>query len=237
MSWTSAAAGLALGLARLTRVKVTALTQSKDHAVFATRRIDEAGLGDQVTVAVMDYRDVQQQYDRIVSVGMFEHAGVPSYRAFLDTIAGLLTENGMALLHAVGRSNGPGMTGAWTRRYNFPGACAPALSEVLPWAEKAGLRVTDIELLRLHCAETLRHWRERFLANIDYVHSVHDERFCRMWEFFLAASEMEFRYGNLMVFEMQLAKRINAVPLSRDYVITAESAMRAVNALPVHMAP
>jgi cyclopropane-fatty-acyl-phospholipid synthase len=229
--------GLAISLARLTGVHVTGITLSKEQAAFATRRIDKAGLRDQVTVAVMDYRDVQSQYDRIVSVGMFEHVGVPYYRAFFDTIKRLLTENGVALLHAIGRTDGPGMTDAWTRKYIFAGGYVPALSEVLPRVEEAGLWVTDIELLGLHYAGTLRLWRERFLTNIEHVRSVYDERFCRMWEFFLAGSEMAFRYDNLMVFQMQLAKRIDAVPLTRDYVIAAQSAMRTVNTLPVRMVP
>ncbi len=229
--------GLAISLARLTGVHVTGITLSKEQAAFATRRIDRAGLRDQVTVAVMDYRDVQRQYDRVVSVGMFEHVGVPYYQAFFDTTKRLLTEDGVALLHAIGRTDGPGVTDAWTRKYIFPGGYVPALSEVLPRVEKAGLWVTDIELLRLHYAETLRLWRERFLANIEHVRSVYDERFCRMWEFFLAGSEIGFRYDNLMVFQMQLAKRIDAVPLTRDYVIAAESAMRTVAMLPVRMVP
>lgn len=229
--------GLAISLARLTGVHVTGITLSKEQAAFASRRAEKAGLRDWVTIAVMDYREVQRRYDRIVSVGMFEHVGVPYYRAFFHTMVRLLTDDGVALLHAIGRTDGPGMTGAWTRKYIFPGGYVPALSEVLPHVERVGLWVTDIELLRLHYAETLRHWRERFLANVEHVRSAYDDRFCRMWEFFLASSEMGFRYGNLMVFQMQLAKRVGAVPLSRDYITTVESAMRTVNALPVQIAP
>lgn len=225
--------GLAISLARLTGVHVTGITLSKEQAAFAARRVEKAGLHDQVTIATMDYRAVGRKYDRIVSVGMFEHVGTAYYRTFFEKVAHLLTEDGVALLHSIGRTDGPGMTGAWTRKYIFPGGYVPALSEVLPRVEQAGLWVTDIELLRLHYAETLRHWRERFLQNIDQVRSAYDERFCRMWEFFLASSEMGFRYGNLVVFQMQLAKRIDAVPLTRDYTLSAESTLRSVNMLPV----
>jgi cyclopropane-fatty-acyl-phospholipid synthase len=225
--------GLAIGLAKLTGAHVTGITLSKEQAAVAARRVEKAGLCDQVTVAVMDYRDVERTYDRIVSVGMFEHVGTAYYRTFFDKVAHLLADDGVALLHSIGRTDGPGMTGAWTRKYIFPGGYVPALSEVLPRVEQAGLWVTDIELLRLHYAETLRHWRERFLRNIDHVRSAYDERFCRMWEFFLAGSEMGFRYGNLMVFQMQLARRVDAVPVTRDYVPSVESALRAVHMLPV----
>jgi cyclopropane-fatty-acyl-phospholipid synthase len=227
--------GLAVSLARLTGACVTGITLSKEQASFAARRVEKAGLRDQVTIAVLDYREVEHKYDRVVSVGMFEHVGVPYYRAFFDTIAHLLTDDGVALLHSIGRTNGPGMTGAWTRKYIFPGGCVPALSEVLPRVEQAGLWITDIELLRLHYAETLRRWRERFLENAEHVRKEYDERFCRMWEFFLASSEMGFRYDNLMVFQMQLAKRVDAVPLTRDYIPAAEAAMRAVRELPVRL--
>ena len=228
--------GLALSLAKLTGAHVTGITLSNEQAAFATRRVEKAGLRDQVTIAVMDYREVRRTYDRIVSVGMFEHVGVPYYREFFATMARLLADDGVALLHSIGRANGPGMTGAWTRKYIFPGGYVPALSEVLPMVERAALWITDVELLRLHYAETLRHWRERFLRNTEHVLKAYDGRFCRMWEFFLAGSEMGFRYDNLVVFQMQLAKRVDAVPLSRDYISAAEAAMRAVNALPIRMA-
>jgi len=228
--------GLAIGLARLTGACVTGITLSKEQANYAIRRVEKAGLKGQVTIAVMDYREVRHQYDRIVSVGMFEHVGVPYYSAFFEAITRLLLEDGVALLHSIGRMNGPGMTGAWTRKYIFPGGYVPALSEVLPRVERAGLLITDIELLRLHYAETLRQWRERFLRNAGPVRVSHGDRFCRMWEFFLATSEAGFRYADLMVFQMQLAKRVDAVPLTRDYVLASEAAMRAVGDLPVRFA-
>jgi len=227
--------GLALGLARLTGAHVTGITLSQEQATIAERRVHDAGLQDRVRIEVKDYRDVGGQYDRIVSVGMFEHVGVPQYQTFFDRLVRLLSEDGVALVHSIAHMDGPGMTGAWTRKYIFPGGYVPALSEVLPRVEQAGLWVTDIEVLRLHYAETLRHWRERFLRHASLIHEVYDERFCRMWEFFLATSEMGFRYDKLMVFQMQLARRVDAVPLTRDYLFAAEAAIRAVTALPVRV--
>jgi cyclopropane-fatty-acyl-phospholipid synthase len=222
--------GLALALAKFTGADVTGITLSQEQAAIAERRVSDAGLQDQVRIEVKDYRDVEGRYDRIVSVGMFEHVGVPYYQAFFDRLGELLTAEGVALLHAIGRMEGPGMTGAWTRKYIFPGGYVPALSEVLPRVELAGLWVTDIEILRLHYAETLRHWRERFLQHAPLIREVYDERFCRMWEFFLATSEMGFRYDKLMVFQMQLARRIDTVPLTRDYQFASEAALRAATA-------
>ncbi len=218
---------LAIGLARLTGAQVTGITLSQEQAAVARHRVDQAGLQDRVRIAVQDYREVQGRFDRIVSVGMFEHVGVPQYRRFFDQVSALLAEDGVALLHSIGRRDGPGATGTWLRKYIFPGGYSPALSEVLPVVEQAGLWVTDIELLRLHYAETLRHWRERFLQNRTLIRNIYDERFCRMWEFFLASSEMAFRYDNLLVFQMQMAKRVDAVPLTRDYQAAAEAHLHA----------
>jgi cyclopropane-fatty-acyl-phospholipid synthase len=223
--------GLALSLARLTGADVTGITLSQEQAAIARHRVEEAGLQDRVRIEVKDYREVEGRFDRIVSVGMFEHVGVPHYRTFFDTVTRLLAADGIALIHAIGRKDGPGVTAAWTRKYIFPGGYVPALSEVLPAVEQSGLWVTDIEVLRLHYAETLRHWRERFLRHRALIREIYDERFCRMWEFFLATSEMGFRYDNLMVFQMQLARRVDAVPLMRDYMFTAEAELRAA-ALP-----
>jgi len=218
--------GLAIGLAKLAGVRVTGITLSQEQAAIARHRIAQAGLQDRVQVAEQDYRELDGRYDRIVSVGMFEHVGVPQYRAFFERIDRLLADDGVALLHFIGRRDGPGSTDAWTRKYIFPGGYSPALSEVMPAIERSGLWTTDIECLRLHYAETLRHWRERFLRNRALIREIYDERFCRMWEFFLAGSEMAFRYDNLLVFQIQLAKRIDTVPLTRDYQLAAETALR-----------
>jgi cyclopropane-fatty-acyl-phospholipid synthase len=149
---------------------------------------------------------------------MFEHVGVRHYPEFFASVRDLLTENGVALLHSIGRSHGPSSTSPWIRKYIFPGGYAPALSEVLPVVERLGLWVTDIEILRLHYAKTLRLWRERFAANRARIAALYDERFCRMWEFYLASSELSFRRLGHMVFQAQLAKRQDAVPLTRDYI-------------------
>jgi cyclopropane-fatty-acyl-phospholipid synthase len=149
---------------------------------------------------------------------MFEHVGVVHYAAFFRKMKALLAEDGVALLHSIGRSDGPASTNPWLRRYIFPGGYSPAMSEVLPVVERTGLFVTDIEILRLHYAETLKAWRTRFLANRERVRALYDERFCRMWEFYLAASEMAFRRQGHVVFQMQLARTVDAVPLTRDYI-------------------
>ena len=210
--------GLALYLARETGADVTGLTLSEEQHKVATRRAAQAGLADKVRFHLRDYRQETGRYDRIVSVGMFEHVGVPHYGAFLDKLRELLAPNGVALLHSIGRMDGPGATNPWIRKYIFPGGYSPALSEVLPVIEKTGLWVTDIEVLRLHYASTLRHWRRRFRQNWDKVKALYDERFCRMWEFYLAGSEVAFRHMGHMVFQMQIAKALETVPLTRDYI-------------------
>jgi cyclopropane-fatty-acyl-phospholipid synthase len=161
---------------------------------------------------------------------MFEHVGVGYYRAFFRKVRSLLAEDGVALLHAIGRADGPGATNPWVRKYIFPGGYTPALSEVLPAIEREGLHVTDIEILRLHYAETLRHWRTRFRADWEKAAALYDERFCRMWEFYLAGSETAFRYSGLMVFQIQLARSLEAAPIRRDYMVDWERAQVAAEA-------
>ncbi|MDQ2103453.1 SAM-dependent methyltransferase [Azospirillum isscasi] len=221
--------GMALYLARATGAHVTGITLSTEQLAVARDRAERAGLGDRVRFELRDYRQMDGQmdgrFDRIVSVGMFEHVGVPHYRTFFARLRGLLAEDGVALLHSIGRSDGPGATNPWLRKYIFPGGYSPALSEVIPAVEKAGLWNTDVEILRLHYAETLRHWRERFLARRDEARAMCDERFCRMWEFYLAGAEISFRYQGHMVFQMQLARSLGAVPLVRDYMVHAEAAL------------
>jgi len=171
-----------------------------------------------------DYRNVEGRFDRIVSVGMFEHVGTGHYRQFFQKVKELLTDDGVALLHSIGRMDPPGGTNPWLRKYIFPGGYTPALSEVLPAVEEAGLWVTDIEILRLHYAATLREWRRRFEANRARIQEIYDERFCRMWEFYLVGCEIAFRYLGQMVFQMQIARRQDAVPLTRDYITEFERA-------------
>jgi cyclopropane-fatty-acyl-phospholipid synthase len=219
--------GLALYLARECDVDVTGLTLSTEQHKVATQRAAAAGLADRVRFHLRDYREQSGTYDRIVSVGMFEHVGIVQFQTFFDTVKGLLAEDGVALLHAIGRGDGPGVTNPWIRKYIFPGGYAPALSEVLPAVEKSGLWVTDIEILRLHYAETLRAWRRRFDANRAEIRKLYDERFCRMWEFYLAGSEVTFRRHEYMVWQMQMARRVDAVPLRRDYALDWEHTHKA----------
>jgi cyclopropane-fatty-acyl-phospholipid synthase len=210
--------GLALYLADTEDVEVTGITLSSQQLAVSRRRAVEAKLAGRVAFHQRDFREESGRYDRVVSVGMFEHVGAAHYGAFFEKIAALLDEEGVAVLHAIGRMDGPGITSPWLRRHIFPGSYVPALSEVLPAIERARLWVTDVEVLRLHYAETLRHWRRRFVASWRQVAELHDERFCRMWEFYLAQAEAGFRRGGFMVFQIQLAKRVDAVPLTRDYL-------------------
>ena len=193
----------------------------------AAARATEKGLSKRVDFRLQDYRDVPEKFDRIVSVGMFEHVGVGFYDAFFRKCHALLADDGVMLLHSIGRSEGPAVTNPWIAKYIFPGGYVPALSEVLPAVERAGLLVTDIEILRLHYADTLRAWRQRFLAHRDEVEEVYDARFVRMWEFYLAAAEVGFREHAMMVFQLQLTKRQDVVPMTRDYIMYAEAQLRA----------
>ena len=214
--------GLALYLAGECGADVTGLTLSVEQHKVATRRVAAAGLSDRVRFYLRDYREEVGQYDRIVSVGMFEHVGLNHYGAFFAKLKSLLPPDGVALLHSIGRKDGPGSTSPWIRKYIFPGGYVPALSEVLPTIEQLRLWITDIEILRLHYAETLRAWRRRFERNRDRVLALYDERFYRMWEMYLVGSEIAFRRQDHMVFQMQLAKAVDAVPLTRDYMLDWE---------------
>ncbi len=175
---------------------------------------------------LQDYRAVTGPFDRIVSVGMFEHVGVNHYDAFFAKLKELLTGDGVALLHTIGRCDGPAATNPWIAKYIFPGGYAPALSEVLAAIERSGLIVTDIEILRLHYAETLKAWLMRFRKNWSKAATLYDERFCRMWEFYLAGSEMTFRHDFQVVFQIQLTKRLDTLPYTRDYMLESERTMR-----------
>jgi cyclopropane-fatty-acyl-phospholipid synthase len=221
--------GLALYLADECGVDVTGLTLSEEQLKVAQRRAAAAGLADRVRFHLRDYREESGHYDRIVSVGMFEHVGVKQYRAFFGKLNELLAPDGVALLHSIGRMDGPGTTNAWLRKYIFPGGYSPALSEVVPVVERMRLWITDIEILRLHYADTLRAWRRRFEQNRDRIRALYDERFCRMWEMYLVGAEIAFRRGGSLVFQMQMAKTVGTVPLTRDYIQDWE---RAHTALP-----
>ncbi len=216
--------GLGLYLGDISGADVTGLTLSKEQHAVSNERAKKAGVSDRVRFKLLDYRAEPQTYDRIVSVGMFEHVGVNHFDEYFQKIAGALKEDGIALIHAIGRADGPGHTNPWIAKYIFPGGYCPALSEVIPAIEKAGLLVTDIEILRLHYAETLRMWRERFDANRAKIRDLYDDRFCRMWDFYLIVCELAFRYQGQMVFQIQLAKKTESVPITRDYITEFEKA-------------
>ena len=218
--------GMALYLAGVAGARVTGVTLSKDQFGVAASRARQSGFVDRLNFRLQDYRDVREAFDRIVSVGMFEHVGVASYDEYFQTVRRQLRDDGVMLLHAIGRNSTPGATNPWIRKYIFPGGYIPSLSEVLPAIERAGLYVTDVEILRLHYADTLRAWRERFMANRAEAARIHDERFCRMWEFYLAGSETSFRIDGHMVFQIQLARRQDTVPLTRDYILEREAELR-----------
>ncbi len=230
--------GLALYLAKNCGADVTGITLSEEQLAVSRRRIDEKELPSNVDFQLQDYRNISGDFERIVSVGMFEHVGVSHFDSFFRTISEHLTTDGVMLLHSIGRVDGPTQTNAWIEKYIFPGSYVPALSEVLPAIERAGLIVTDVEILRLHYANTLRLWRERFLARCAEAIALTDERFFRMWEFYLAACEAGFRYSGLMVFQIQLAKNIDTVPLTRDYIAEKESHLRLkdMSRLPLQVA-
>jgi cyclopropane-fatty-acyl-phospholipid synthase len=214
--------GLGLHLARETGAEVTGITLSAEQFKVANARMREAGLEGRLRFDLVDYRAQTGRFDRIVSVGMFEHVGIGHYPCYFGKIRELLAEDGVALLHSIGRSGPPTATNAWIAKYIFPGGYIPALSEVLGAVEKAGLIATDVEVLRLHYAETLRHWRLRFAANRAQARALYDERFCRMWEYYLAASEAAFRWNGLMVFQIQLARRPDVIPITREYMVDRE---------------
>ena len=215
--------GLALTLARDYGARVTGVTLSTEQHAEARARAAQEGLADRVSFELLDYRSLNRRFDRIVSVGMFEHVGIGHYGDFFEVVKRSLLPDGVALLHSIGRSDRPAATNPWFAKYIFPGGYSPALSEVLQAVERAGLVATDIEILRLHYAETLRHWRRRFCANRDAIASLYDDRFCRMFEFYLSGSELAFRREGHMVFQIQLARDQAAVPPTRDYITEAEA--------------
>ncbi|HEX2724960.1 MAG TPA: cyclopropane-fatty-acyl-phospholipid synthase family protein [Beijerinckiaceae bacterium] len=219
--------GLAFYLARVTgAASVKGITLSEEQLAVARRRADEHGVAHRVSFDLIDYRDARGTFDRIVSVGMFEHVGRQFYDAYFHTCRDLLADDGVMLLHTIGRMGPPYPTNPWIQRYIFPGGYLPSLSETMAAVEGAGLFVTDVEVLRLHYADTLRAWRERFLARRDEAARLYDERFCRMWEFYLAASEATFRFEDTVVFQVQLAKRNDVVPLTRGYIAERETRLR-----------
>jgi len=214
--------GMAIYLAKTFGCQVVGVTLSDEQLALARQRVEAAGLSDKVEIRLQDYRHIEESFDRIVSVGMFEHVGVAHFQEYFSKIRELLTDDGCALVHSIGRRGVPGTTAAWVRKYIFPGAYSPALSETLAEVEKADLWMTDCEVLRLHYAETIKHWNERFQKNKAKIEEMFDERFCRMWEFYLYIVEFGFRYGGQMIFQIQLTKTVGALPITRDYMIDGE---------------
>jgi cyclopropane-fatty-acyl-phospholipid synthase len=221
---------LALYLATMEEVDVTGVTLSTEQHALANEKAQRAGLGNRVRFELQDYRNVAGRFDRIVSVGMFEHVGVHHYGEFFAKINDLIADDGLMLLHSIGHMSPPGTASPWLRKYIFPGAYSPALSEVFTAVEQASLWVTDLEFLRLHYAKTLAHWCRRFEANRARIAEMYDERFCRMWEFYLISAEMMFRTGSQLVFHMQLSRRRDAAPIVRDYVTDLQRRYREIEA-------
>jgi cyclopropane-fatty-acyl-phospholipid synthase len=216
--------GLGLYLAKVADVDVTGVTLSVEQHALSNRRAEEAGVADRVRFELLDYRQATGKFDRVVSVGMFEHVGSAHFREFFRKLGDLMTDDGVALLHTIGRVSPPGTTNPWLRKYIFPGGYTPALSETIAAVEREGLWVTDIEVLRLHYAETLREWQRRFQQNRAEIAKIYDERFCRMWEFYLTGCEIAFRRLDQVVFQIQLAKNVDTVPRTRDYMVDWERA-------------
>src|SRR5712672_2309198 len=220
--------GLGLYLAEMTGANITGVTLSTEQLQVSNDRAAEKNLAASAKFFLEDYRDISGPFDRVVSVGMFEHVGVDFYETYFKRCAELLTDDGVMLLHSIGRFGGPDVTSPWITKYIFPGGYIPALSEVVPAIERAGLLVCDIEILRLHYADMLKAWRERFMARREEAVRLYDGRFARMWEFYLAASEMSFRKQGLMNFQIQLAKHHGVVPMTRDYITHEEAKLRGL---------
>jgi cyclopropane-fatty-acyl-phospholipid synthase len=210
---------LAIHLVKNHDVTVTAINVATDQLATSRRRAEEAGVLDRITFLEKDYRELDGRFDRLVSVGMMEHVGAPHFDSYFGKVRDLLEPDGIGLVHAIGINIPPGATSPFIRKYIFPGGYTPAMSEVFASVERSGLWVADTEFLRLHYAWTIAHWRQRFDANRDSARELYDERFCRMWEFYLKAVELSFRHGSAMVFQLLLSRTRDAVPVWRDYML------------------
>lgn len=215
----------AIYLAQAANVEVVSINVSPEQIAVARERAERAGVTDRVQFQLMDYRELEGRFDRVVSVGMMEHVGVRHFDEYFGKLRALLKDDGFAFVHAIGRMSPPGSTAPFIRKYIFPGGYVPAMSEVFASTERQGLWVADMEVLRLHYAYTIRHWRERFAANREQAKRLYDERFCRMWEFYLAAVELGFLHGSNMVYQLLLSRTRDAVPIIRDYMLEDERAL------------
>ena len=209
---------LAINIAQKTQAIVTGITLSKNQLEFSKNKAKELNLENQVEFKLIDYREINEKFDRIVSVGMFEHVGRKFYRSYFNTVSKLLNEKGVSLIHTIGSSNPPRDPHPWITKYIFPGGYTPSLSEIARPIENSGLIISDMEVLRMHYSHTLRHWKERFLSKKEIVLEMFDERFYRMWEFYLASCEMAFKWGDQVVFQLQLTKDNISTPTTRDYI-------------------
>ena len=209
---------LAIEIAKKAKCQVTGITLSENQFEYSKKRIKELNLGNQVEFKLIDYREVKEKFDRIVSVGMFEHVGRKFYKTFFKKVSEILNDDGVALLHTIGSVNPPRDPHPWITRYIFPCGYTPSLSEVSGHIEKSGLIVSDIEVLRMHYAHTLRNWKERFKKNKEKVVQMFDERFFRMFEFYLSSCEMAFKHGDQVVYQFQLTKKLTTAPSTRDYI-------------------
>ena len=218
--------GMALYLHQHTGAEVLGVTLSEEQLKVARARAAAAGVADKVKFELIDYRHVKGKFDRIVSVGMFEHVGPAHYTTFFRQCRDLLSDDGVMLLHTIGRMGGPGVTDAWTTKYIFPGGYNPALSEIISANEGLRFMVTDVEVLRLHYGYTLDAWYDRTVAARDQIVALYDERFFRMWQFYLAGAGAAFQFGGMVNYQVQLAKNRHVLPITRDYMIEGERAMR-----------
>ena len=221
--------GMAIFLAKTYGCKVTGVTLSDEQHAYANAWVKRENLSDLVTIKKLDYRLEPGVYDRIVSVGMFEHVGMPHFNEYFTHVKRLLKEDGVCLLHTIGRMEPPAHINDWMREYIFPGAYLPAMSQLMPIVEKLGMHLTDFENLRIHYAETLKAWTDRFQSRRDDAKALYDERFCRMWEFYLAACEMGFRYQKLVVFHLQITRQMETLPITRDYMVDEERRLKAAS--------
>ena len=209
---------LAIEIAKESQCEVVGITLSENQLEYSKKKTKELNLENQVEFKLMDYRQLDEKFDRVVSVGMLEHVGRKFYKNYFNQVSKLLNDDGIALIHTIGSVNPPRDPQPWITKYIFPGGYTPSLSEVAKPIEKSGLVISDIEVLRMHYAHTLRHWKERFSGEKDRVLQMFDEKFFRMWEFYLTSCEMSFKWGDQVVFQFQLTKKFTSVPTTRDYI-------------------